>query len=97
MIKNRNVFYNGKEISKKNFLAMIQECMEEGWKNSDLHRETEMALEKIYHGGYEGAEEDVQYILDKLNAKSVYGYFYPKANLQDVEVIISEGSWFFQE
>lgn len=93
-----NTFYNGKEISKKNFLVMIKECMEEGWKNSDLQRSTEEALEKIYRGGYDGVDEDIFYILDKLNSKSVYGgYFYPNANLQDVETIISEGSWFFQE
>ena len=92
----KNTFYNGKEISKENLLSMIKECMEEGWKNSSLHRGTEIALEKIYHGGYEGAEEDIQYILDKLNAKTFYGgYFYPKANLQDVESIISVGSWYF--
>lgn len=66
--------------------------MEEGWKNSDLHRSTEEALEKIYFGGYEGREEDIFYILDKLNSKSVCGsYLYPDANLQDVEIIISTG------
>ena len=93
-----NKFYNGKPITKENLLSMIKESMEEGWKNSDLHRSTEKTLEKIYHGEYEGAEEDVQYILDKLNSKSVCGsYLYPDANLQDVEIIISAGQWYFQE
>lgn len=92
-----NIFYNGKPITKENLLAIIKECMEEGWKNSDLHKSTEEALEKIYRGGYEGREEDIFYILDKLNSKSIYGgYFYPNANLQDVETIISAGSWYFQ-
>ena len=92
-----NTFYNGKEITKENLLSMIKECMEEGWKNSDLHRETEEALEKIYFGEYEGAEEDIEYILDKLNSKLAYGgYLYPNANLQDVETIISTGQWYFQ-
>lgn len=92
-----NTFYNGKEISKKNLLTMIQECMEEGWKNSDLQRSTEKALEKIYRGGYDGVDEDIEYILDELNSKSRWGYSHPDANLQDVEIIISEGSWYFQE
>ena len=92
-----NTFYNGKEITKENFLTMIKECIEEGWKNSDLYRETEKALEKIYYGGYEGREEDIEYILDKLQTKSKRGYKYPRANLQDVELIISEGNWYFQK
>ena len=93
-----NTFYNGKPITKENLISMIKESMEEGWKNSDLHKSTEEALEKIYHGGYEGREEDIEYILYRLNSKSPYGgYFYPKANLQDVETIISTGQWYFQE
>lgn len=93
-----NVFYNGKPVTKQNLLDLIKECMEAGWKGSDLHRSTEIALEKIYHGEYEGAEEDIEYILYRLNSKSPYGgYFYPKANLQDVEKIISIGGWYFQE
>lgn len=94
-----NTFYNGLQITKENLLSMIKECMEEGWKNSNLHKSTEEVLEKIYFREYEGAEEDIEYILDKLNSKPAYGdgYFYPKANLQDVENIISVGSWYFQE
>lgn len=94
-----NVFYNGKPVTKQNLLDMIRECIEEGWKGSDLHRSTEIALEKIYHGGYDGREEDIEYILYKLNNKPAYGngYFYPRANLQDVESIISVGSWYFQK
>ena len=94
-----NTFYNGKEITKENLLAMIRECMEEGWKNSDLHRETEEALEKIYHGEYEGAEEDIECILEKLNEKNRWGYLYPNANLQYVEIILLQGrgEWFYKE
>jgi len=93
-----NTFFNGKKISKENFLTMIKECIEDGWKNSDLHKSTEEALEKIYHGGYEGREEDIECILDKLNSKLAFGeYLYPNANLKDVEKVISVGSWYFQE
>ena len=92
-----NTFYNGKQITKENLLTIIKECIEEGWKNSHLHASTQEILEKIYYGEYEGREEDILYILNELNSKSLYGYFYPHANLQDVEIIISEGSWYFQE
>ena len=93
-----NTFYNGLQITKENLLSMIKECIESGWKNSDLHKSTEEALEKIYFGGYEGREEDINCILEKLNSKSLYGgYFYPNPNLQDVEIIISTGQWYFQE
>lgn len=94
-----NAFYNGKKITRENLLGMIRECMEAGWKGSDLHRSTETALEKIYYGGYEGWEEDIECIIERLNAKPAYGngYFYPKPNLLDVESIISGDGWFFQE
>jgi hypothetical protein len=92
-----NTFFNDKQITKENFLNMIQNCIEDGWKNCDLFEETKIALEKIYHGEYDGVEEDIEYILDKLNSKSKWGYLYPNANLQDVETIISRGEWYFQE
>ena len=92
-----NTFFNGKKITKENLLTMIKECMEDGWKNSHLHTSTQEILEKIYYGEYEGREEDIKYILDKLNSKSRYGYLYPHANLEDVENIILEGQWYFQD
>lgn len=92
-----NTFYNDKQITKENLLTMIKECIEEDWKSSHLHRSTEEALEKIYYGKYDGVDEDIKYILDELNSKSLYGYFYPHANLQDVEIIISKGKWYFQD
>ena len=92
-----NTFYNGLQITKENLLSLIKECMEEGWQNSHLQRSTEEVLEKIYLGGYEGREDDIQFILNELNSKTKWGYLYPNANLQDVEIIISEGNWYFQE
>ena len=91
----KNSFYNGKEITKKNFLTIIQKCMEEGWRNSHLQKSTEEGLEKIYHGGYEGREEDIEFIIEELNSKLTSGYKHPDANLQNVESIILEGNWFF--
>lgn len=93
----KNTFYNGKEISKENFLSMIRECIEDGWRDSHLLKSTEKTLEKIYHGGYEGREEDIQIILNELNTELRSGYKHPDANLQNVETIILTGKWFFQE
>jgi hypothetical protein len=94
-----NTFYNGKKISKKNFLAIIQECIEEGWEDSTLDSSTERALEKIYYGEYEGREADIFYILDELQRKTKWDYLYPNANLQDIEIIITESgvNWYFQD
>lgn len=95
MIKNMNTFHNGKEITKENFLDMIRECIEQDWEDSYLYTRTEEILEKIYRG-YDGVDEDIEYILDELHSKTKWGYLYPNANLQDVENIISEGQWYFQ-
>lgn len=92
----RNKFYNGKEITKENLLNMIGECIESNWKNSDLFNETEEALEKMYQG-YEGVEEDISSILENLKNKNRFGWNFAEPNLQSLEIIISEGKWYFQE
>ena len=94
---NMNTFYNGKEITKENLLSMIKECMEQDWEDSYLRGSTELTLIKIYYGGYEGVDEDIQFILEELQRKTKWGYLYPDANLQDIEIIISEGQWYFQD
>lgn len=93
-----NRFYNGKPVTKANLLELIGICMEEGWSGSDLHEETEVALGQIYIAEYGGVDEDLETIVEILNSRSLVGYYhYPNANLQDVEKIISQGEWFFQE
>lgn len=83
MIKN---FWNGKEISEKNLIDIITECSKNNWKNSDLFKETEIACEIIAFEDYEGRNEDIEYILEKLN---------DGATLFDVENAISIGEWYF--
>lgn len=90
----KNKFYNGKEITKENLIPMIGECIEENWKNSDLLPLTERIFEEMYKG-YEYVEDDIENILGQLKAKTRIGYIYPEPNLQDVEIIISEGEWNF--
>ncbi len=81
-------FWNGKEINEENLIDLITECTKNNWKNSDLFEETEIACEIIAFEDYEGRNEDIEYILEKLD---------DGATLFDVEIAISNGQWFFQE
>lgn len=83
-------FYNGKEINRENLLEMIEECIQDNWKNSDIERNAEIAMEIIATQEYDGREEDIEYILEKIQYEH-------RPNLQDVERIISRGDWYFQE
>lgn len=81
-------FWNGKEMNKENFVDMITECLKDNWKNSDLFRESEIACGIIAFEEYEGREEDIEYILEKIN---------DGATLFDIEKAISIGEWYFME
>ena len=81
-------FYNGKEINEGNLIELIRECAKNNWKNSDLFEETEIACEIIAFEDYEGRNEDIEYILEKLD---------DRATLFDVEIAIQSGEWYFQE
>ena len=81
-------FYNGKEINEGNLVDLITKCSKDDWKNSDLFKETEIACEIIAFEEYEGREEDIEYILEKLE---------DGATLFDVEDAISTGKWYFME
>ena len=81
-------FYNGKEINEENLIDLITKCSENNWKNSDLLEETELACEIIAFEEYEGREEDIEYILEKLDNG---------ATLFDIEKAIQNGEWYFME
>ena len=81
-------FYNGKEINEENLIDIITKCSKDNWKNSDLFKETELACEIIAFKDYEGREEDIEYILEKLDNG---------ATLFDVEKAIQNGEWYFME
>jgi len=81
-------FYNGKEINEENLIDLITKCSENNWKNSDLLEETEKACEIIAFEEYEGREEDIEYILEKLDNG---------ATLFDIEKAIQNGEWYFME
>jgi hypothetical protein len=82
-------FWNGKEISERNLVDLITECSENNWKNSDLFRETEIACEIIAYEDYEGKEEDVECIIEKLKGDG--------ATLFDLENAIANGDWHFMQ
>ncbi|HHW69709.1 MAG TPA: hypothetical protein GX747_05185, partial [Tenericutes bacterium] len=80
--------WNNKELNEENLVDMIKECIKNNWRNSNLFRETEIACEIIACESYEGRDEDVEYILEKLD---------DGATLVDVENAISNGEWYFME
>ena len=82
-------FYNGKEISEKNLVDIIAECTKNNWKNSDLFRETEIACEIIASESYDGKDEDIECIIEKLKGDG--------ATLFDLENAIQNGEWYFME
>ena len=82
-------FYNGKEISEKNLVDIIAECTKNNWKNSDLFRETEIACEIIASESYDGKDEDIERIIEKLKGDG--------ATLFDLEKAIQNGEWYFME
>ena len=67
---------------------MIAECLKNNWRCSNLFRETEIACEIIAVEDYEGRDEDIEYILEKLD---------DGANLFNLEKAISIGEWYFME
>ena len=81
-------FYNGREINEENLIDLITKCSKDNWKNSDLFRETEIACEIIAYEDYKGREEDIEYILEKLDNG---------ATLFDIEKAIQNGEWYFME
>jgi hypothetical protein len=88
----KSMFFNGKEVSQENLVQLIVGCMEQNWNNSDIHREYEIALEFLATGNYSGHDEDMNFVLEKLQDE-----FEP--NLQNVADILREGGksgWYFQ-
>ncbi|HUM45008.1 MAG TPA: hypothetical protein PKI14_18835 [Fervidobacterium sp.] len=52
--------------------------------NTDLWRETEVACEILLEGGYEGHQEDMEYIRDVSSGN-------------ELEQLLSRGEWHFQQ
>jgi hypothetical protein len=77
-------FYNGKEINKNNLIDLMSNINS---SQSDLWEQTERIFEFISTNEYNGKDDDLQFICDKLK---------DCANLKDVEDIICNGEWYYQ-
>lgn len=88
-----NTLYNGEDVTKENVLSMLKE---EAEGSSDMSDEEISVIKKIASQDYEGCDEDLQYLTEKLQSKnSVVGYNYPQANLQTVYDIVSQSEWHY--
>lgn len=91
--------YNGQEATKENVLAMLREP-EQG--QDDMTDTEKTVIKKVAGQNYEGAEEDLNCLVEKLNAVHGAGEmknmpFYPQANWQTVYDILNEGYWNYMD
>lgn len=78
--------YNEKEITIESVLAMLRET-ENG--ADDMTTEEKEIIYAVASQNYEGAEEDLGYLTEKLMS-------HQQANWQTVYDILSEGDWYYQ-
>lgn len=86
--------YNGKKVTTENVLNMLREEDTEG---GDMTDDEVAVIKRVSRQDYEGAEEDLQYLTEKLQEETKIGYLYPSANWQTVYDILSQGNWYYQE
>ena len=80
--------YNEKEISMENVLELLLEVdTSEG--PDDMTEAEKDIIRKVASQDYEGCEEDLEYLTNKLEAEKV------GANLQDVCDVLVQGVWFY--
>lgn len=91
-MKSMNTFFDGQPITTETLMVLIETHNEEP---NDLHHASHRIFNKMLDDGYKDVEEDIEYIVDKLNVKTRLGWLYKDANLLDVEDIIRDGEWNF--
>ena len=55
-------------MTKGKLLGIIREMIAENWANSDLDARTEKVLTFIAKNDYEGREEDLEALVDRINS-----------------------------
>ena len=55
-------------MTKEKLLEIIQEMMAENWADSDLDAKTEKILTFIVEHDYEGRDEDLEALVDRINS-----------------------------
>lgn len=92
--KDMNTLYNGKDATEENVLEMMQGVdLEEIY--DDMTEEEKAVIRKVAAQEYDGAEEDLEYLVEMLNSKCKYGWNYCQANLRTVYDILSKGDWYY--
>lgn len=93
---NMNMLYNGKCVNEENVLEMLKgvddECLYD-----DMTEAEKTLIRKVAAQEYDGAEEDLEYLVESLNSKCKYGWNYCQANLQTVYDILSQGNWYYMQ
>ena len=88
-----NKLYNGLEVNFENVLAMML-SVDESPEQSDMTYYQEAVCKKVAAGGYEGAQEDLESLVDELNTYSFYNEF---ANNQAVyDILSAPDCWNYQ-
>jgi len=86
----KGIFWDGTDVEKERLLEMLREYDFTG----DTSREFDIACRYLAEGGYEGHDEDIEFILEKLQDRY-------DANLQDVDDILRGGNyldgWYFSK
>lgn len=89
-----NKLFNGNEVNEINVMEMLKENES---NPSDMTQDEVKLIKKVASQNYEGADEDLSYLIEELQTKNSIGYLYPDANWQTVYDILSKGSWYYQK
>lgn len=91
-----NTLYNGKDATEENVLEMMQ-GVGLGEIHDDMTEKEKAVIRKVAAQDYEGAWDDLDYLVDELNSRCKYGWNHCQANLQTVYDILSKGDWHYME
>lgn len=88
---------NNEEVTKENVLELLKTTTSHS-PESQMTEEECLTLRLIGRQDYEGAEEDLQELVDTLQTKNFMGLWnYLEANCQTFHDIVSKGSWYYME
>lgn len=91
------VLFNDKEVTKENVLELLK-TIDSHSPGSQMTEEECLTLRLIGGQDYEGAEEDLDYLVDTLQTKNFMGLWnYIDANCLTFYDIVSEGNWYYME
>lgn len=80
--------YNGKEATKGNVLELLQSSSLNEW--NDMTEEEENIIRMVALQDYDGAEDDLEYLVDRLQEKT-------DSNWQTCFDILTYGDWYYMK